>query len=916
MFINNPLFSGIGAPVAKDEVSVQTPSTPSAVNPLFGGIVGPAYAANAVSTPAPTPAPTVANPAEIEALYQKYAGRSADPTGAQFWAERFGPSITPDEIAEFQRSVADNVAKGIETNAASLVANYDPYFAANPDVAASYLKDTKGLSPEEFARQHYENYGLLEGRAVPNWITDTKDPIEELYNTYAGRWSDPTGYQHWSTKFGSTVDENERKIFQEAVESARNVGIEAPETYTKITKNSTPEQIAAAYDQFVNSSGNADDLRTKQNAIQYLNKIGVDPKTIADTYKQYKEDYASGDAKQIFGTFGSVVSDGADANKQLEGILSGFEALGRGDFTEEQAKRLLGEDKFNTYKTTFGSTLKTGIGDILADKKLSGEEALSAVQTARKYGLDNEKLSAITGYDKKLFDTISEGYDTTVNSLVDKAFEGKADIGDRTKTGLALQSQYGLSDEDLAKAADLSVDEVKGWLDPVRTFGAEYKTILTKPDASGKEIIGFLDKAKANPAITSIYGDNISALEGKINELNQKWKGRDGYQAENIYNQINQITNAVGGKNWTGSWSGSGGDSAMKAAVGVLMDRGVDNLSDLAVAPAYKKMAAPIEFYNGNRVFTSEDGRKYTLAENPSRDGFEPITVPNNAKLVPGVSFGYGEEGEEFRPLTAEELKTYDPKTKQFDAESGKRLIDKSTGRTIAEQKRGFLGRPTSEDNKFVLHSYDTGDWFKSESKEFGIIMTDQGVPVPYQTSQKDGLLYSPVLPIAASFLLPGIGTTISGGLASAGGSALAAGTLANTALTQGILSGGMAALTGGDVGKSFLGGAIGAPISQGISSLLPTGMDPNMAKFATNVGTNLARGAIMGTPANLQGSLINAGVQYGAGQLPWNLSPQQVNLLAGIATPLLQGQSIDPIRLGGILTNYAIKSQQPQKGA
>ena len=210
-----------------------------------------------------------------------------------------------------------------------------------------------------------------------------------------------------------------------------------------------------------------------------------------------------------------------------------------------------------------------------------------------------------------------------------------------------------------------------------------------------------------------------------------------------------------------------------------------------------------------------------------------------------------------------------------------------------------------------------TGNFFKSKDHTLGLMMTDSGVPVPYQTTQKGGFLYSPVFPIMASLLLPGVGTALSGGIASLTGGSLAAGSLANTALTQGLMSGALTQVAGGDFEKGFVGGAISPVVSTGISSLLPAGMDPALAKTATNVGTGVATSALMGRPIDWTSTALNAGVQYGAQQLPWNLTQQQVNLLGGIATPLLQGQSIDPVRLGGILANYAIKSQSPYtKGA
>lgn len=53
------------------------------------------------------------------------------------------------------------------TESTTTATNYNPYFTANPDVAAAYLQNTYGLTPEQFAQTHYQNYGQNEGRAAP-----------------------------------------------------------------------------------------------------------------------------------------------------------------------------------------------------------------------------------------------------------------------------------------------------------------------------------------------------------------------------------------------------------------------------------------------------------------------------------------------------------------------------------------------------------------------------------------------------------------------------------------------------------------------------------------------------------------------------------------------------------------------------
>ncbi len=44
------------------------------------------------------------------------------------------------------------------------------YFRGNPDVAAAYQQNSFGLTPEQFAQQHYQKYGMAEGRQAPGTI--------------------------------------------------------------------------------------------------------------------------------------------------------------------------------------------------------------------------------------------------------------------------------------------------------------------------------------------------------------------------------------------------------------------------------------------------------------------------------------------------------------------------------------------------------------------------------------------------------------------------------------------------------------------------------------------------------------------------------------------------------------------------
>ena len=677
------------------------------------------------------------------------------------------------------------------------------------------------------------------------------------------------------------------------------------------------------------SSVGVDDLYTgmlgqnaKPEEIDYWKNLFGDS-VDADEREQFRKSYVT-DINKLFGVTGDVTAP------NIEGILSGFKNAKNLGLSEDALRRTLGEDAFKAYKSQFSNYAKTGIANILADKKLSFDEASAAVRFGREYGYDSQKLADLTGQKKELFDTINKTYDDTTNKIVDSVL-GAEDVktdGDKIVRALALQQRYGFSDEDLAKAADFTPAQVKEYLEPTRNYGTAYKEVMSKPDVTGNDILSFLEESKKNEGISTAYGSNIDAQIEKLNELNDKWKGfKDGYQAENIYNQINKITEAAGGKNWTGSWR-SGGDNATKETVRLLMNKGVDSLSDLAVVKNKIKADADVSFYNGQLVRTDDDGRKYVAPPNldPS---IAPVTyLPPDAKTTPGRTELDDQDNGTVRPLNEQELKSYDPETNKFDTEAfGSKLIDKSTGKVVAEKSifnmGGFFGKADTDPNKFVLNRYETGNFLKGKSKELGIMMTNEGIPVPYQTTQKEGLVYEPVFPLMLSMLAPGIGSAISGSLPGAAVAATgaaegaflagAAPTMANTIATNAIMGGGVAGLTGQDVLKGAFFGGIGAPLSAGISSLLPSGLDQATANALTSGGTNVVKGVLQGKDfEDVLGQEVLSGIaNYGFSGMSnglgntLNLTPEQLNLFSGIASPLIQGKNVNFMDLIGPLAKY-----------
>jgi hypothetical protein len=677
-----------------------------------------------------------------------------------------------------------------------------------------------------------------------------------------------------------------------AVANTVPIATTAP-SYGGLTAASTPEEIARAYYKFVGDAGG--DTTANQNiARTFLENLGITAPTITGAYRDYNE---------LTGLKSSFGAQNAQTAPNQEGILSGFKYANDSGISEKDMKQVLGEDVFNTYKTGFADFAKTGIANILADKQLSFDEARTAVKFGRDYGYDAQKLADLTGTKKEVFDAIYKNYDDRTNQIVDSVL-GAEDVktnDDKIIRALALQQKFGFTDEDLAKAADFTPAQVKGFLEPVRNFETDFRRVLTNTDATTADIKKFAEDARSNGAISKVYSKGLGDLDAKITELEDKWKsysGVDPFQAQRVFDQLDTQRKAINNPNlFRGSFS-----DPMKTAA-TLSRLGIDTLADIGqkdkfeAVPAQKRYTTsdgiPVDDL-GNGTFGTPDGSVVPRSQVKTTYGYTTYeTSPDGESQVA-----------KFNPLSDKEV----DKDGNYQQKIGTVAIDKDTGKEIA----GIDG---------TIDAEKSGRWNNRKRNELNVGFTKDGVPILYSTQEKTGFGalvqdLAPMLSMALPFVLPGVGAALSSGLASAGGSALATGSLANAALTQGILSGGMTALGGGQFEKGFLGGAASPFVSAGISNLLPTGMNPDLAKSITGAGVGAVRGAIQGN-ANF-GDLLQTGILEGVSNYGLNtalgssgLTPQQLNFATGIAVPLIQGEKVSPLKVLGTAANYL--SPQPR---
>ena len=141
---------------------------------------------------------------------------------------------------------------------------------------------------------------------------------------------------------------------------------------------------------------------------------------------------------------------------------------------------------------------------------------------------------------------------------------------------------------------------------------------------------------------------------------------------------------------------------------------------------------------------------------------------------------------------------------------------------------------------------------------------------------EDDGDFLSAVLPIAISFLVPGLGTAIGSALLPAGASALATGMLGSA-----VIGGVSSALTGGDWKKGALMGGLGGGLSGEIGSFLAPGASPFMQSLAGSGVVGGVSGALTGgdpIKGALQGVAGGAIGQYFGGPAGPTAFEQGVN--------------------------------------
>lgn len=318
-------------------------------------------------------------------LYRTILGREGEAGGMEHWTRTFGDTVDENEKAIFlnaaQAELANRTPEERTALAPNLMGANNPYFQANKDVAESYAQNSYGMTPEQFAQSHYQNYGSKEGRDNPtleaqytnpyllanqdvareyaanpygmtpqqmadyhyntygkneqraDQATNANEQVSNLYRMALGRDPDPAGLKYWTDRWNSGTNEQDLyKDMQYAAKQNTELG----------NQNMTLEEANRAY-----SGYKSTDPTT--NADEWVRNVlgreitAADRKT--DWYKQATDASTNADvaaAKGIYNSFlGYAKAEGATTTSQKLALAR--EVISQKGLTDEDVYQQTGK---------------------------------------------------------------------------------------------------------------------------------------------------------------------------------------------------------------------------------------------------------------------------------------------------------------------------------------------------------------------------------------------------------------------------------------------------------------------------------------------------------------------------------------------------------------------------------------------
>jgi hypothetical protein len=708
--------------------------------------------------------------------------------------------VTPDQMARV--TGLDTGAVQARYDAALPAAATPTYFQQNPDVAAAYQANSYGMTPDQFAASHFQNYGVNEQRAAPTTgalaqattaapaptptpaAPDYEQMVRDAYGSIgrtgigtAASNIDQAGFDNWvnALQSGSINPADLSNTFKSSVADYLIANpTDQYSTYVAdyLQQKNAPEisGVQQLYQDVLGRDADASGLGTfykqfgseispeeralfeqsarpeLQSRVRglYKDMLGRDAEQEGVDYwtKQFGSDITDAEREQ-FRQSAAAELTGAFGGETPDdaGLLAGFKRAKDLGISDDVLKRTLGEELFNKYDTGLTNFAVTNLTDIVADNQLTWDESQKIHNFGRDLGFTPDDLARMTGQDKSLFELA----DTTYKAGRDQIINGSLTAptvtsdADRVLTGLALQNKYGFTDEELSAATGVDVNTIKSSLDPVRNFSTTFSSTVNSPDTTTAQLKTLIADSRGNAAINKMYGDSLNGIETKLNGLEQKWGSQQGVDPLQAENLFQQLEAQ---KNALGGqyYSGVFGDTMNMAAV--LNRKGLETIDDLGQKDKFQTESSykTLRGPNGEPV-QEVDGRfvSYDYDGNPTILNPDQVTTSFNK-----VVYDDPEGGGRYVPLSAEELATLkDDGT--FQNKIGTVVIDKDTGKEL-----------TTTDG--VLAMQRSGGKLTSKKHYVNVGFTDDGRPILTASQEKTGLYgavseLAPMVLTIASFI-------------------------------------------------------------------------------------------------------------------------------------------------------------------
>lgn len=615
------------------------------------------------------------------------------------------------------------------------------------------------------------------------------DPIENLYRQYAGRSADPSGLEYWRNQFGSEVDPNETAIFQSAIAEARSKGTEpiptAPTSlYASLTAQSTPQQIADAYKQYVGASG-GDTPEARQAASSYLTNLGISAPMIRSAYEQY------------------VMPSRAPSQTATDQTSIGQ--------IEDLYKRYAGRSAdpvgLSYWSNQFGSEVDPSEAAIfqraVAEGAAKGLESpnLATLASYNPYFAENEDVARSylqNTYGMTPDQFAAEHYisfgknegrkpppDALLLSTLDQRIEKAKDAGDYSSLSSIIG---GMSDSQIASATGKSQDEITRLrqMASSKPFSAdEFRSSWAQGEDTG-------DFTAVKSMAAGVSDEGLKRLLGISDDevKNIRRVSDEAQKNENINTVTQQILSQGTTKNWSGQGFGSPEENS-RAIANYFQNAGVSDVKQIGMRPELQQAyLLGYQTKNGDTVYKQNDGKMFYYEADFNGDLSPKLLTPDEEKNVKPV---YGRVSEGFLNITnpLDQDKLIEKDGEKYYKTGKLELYNKDTGQAINTDIRypgGWVHNVLDEspdvfDKVEPGKSYIFGRTFAGDgSTNFNVVFDEKGNPYFYTTyGGSTSTTFSDVAPFLAvaalPFVLPamGFGAAAGAGAAGAGAGAMTA---------------------------------------------------------------------------------------------------------------------------------------------